>query len=266
MKPNKTILLVLLSLILLALPSQAAQYNITGYINRSDSMTALNGVTVSNGTNTTTTNATGYYIMANMSNNTGGRGWELTVTAPNDGYYSALTYASVNGADNTSAHANLTLVTPSISGVTEASKTISGITISFTPNISTVGNRIKYGKDSALSDGVYTGWSNSTTSPSFVITNLGTFTKYYYQSEAYNNNNATYSTTSSIATFTTKAGVADGNPYDPGAVIINNPNITTTQPPVPIVGTSNNGNLIIIVLAVIVIGGLLMYSGKKGRR
>lgn len=217
MKRTTLYVLAVLIVLLSVAPSYAAVYNINGTISRADTMAGLSGVTVANGSNTTTTNATGFYSIPNMSNNTAG--WVITVTAPNDGYSSATINAIVNAADNTSAHANLSLVTPSISGITETSVGRTSATISWTPNISTIGNRLIYTRDSGLANNLVTSsWSNSTTAPSFVLSGLDIYTTYYYQLQSYNTNNESYSTTSN-GDFKTLAGNPEEEPENYEAVV-----------------------------------------------
>lgn len=203
---------VLLAVLLITVvPAYAAAppYFLNGTVNRSDTMTGLNAVTVTlNGTNSTTTDATGAFSL-DAQNGT----YSVVITVPNDGYEATTALTGVmNAASNTTLKRNLTLVTPVISGVTESSVGRVGATLSWTTNINTIGNRVVYTRDSALTNNLWTAdWSNSTTSPSFVLSGLDIFTKYYYQMQSYNTNNGSYSDTED-GDFTTLAGNPDEEP------------------------------------------------------
>lgn len=74
---------------------------------------------------------------------------------------------------------------PSVSIPSAGGITASASIISWNVNQS-ANNRVIYGKEVDLSDGVWTGWQNGTSSPSIGISGLETDTDYYYQVWSYN--------------------------------------------------------------------------------
>ncbi len=212
MKKIMSYVFVLLVVLLSVATAYAAAppYFLNGTINRSDTMAGLVGVTVTlNTTNSTTTTTDGAFSLANVQNGT----YSVVVTRPNDGYDAPADFTGLINADNNNTlKRNLTLVTPVISGVTEASLGRTGVTISWTTSISTIGNNMIYTRDSALTNNLWTeDWSNSTTSPSFKLSGLDIFTKYYYRVQSYNTNNGSYSDTED-GDFKTTAGNPEDEP------------------------------------------------------
>lgn len=254
----------LLTVLLTVSPALAAAppYFLNGTINRSDTMAGLVGVTVTlNTTNTTTTIAAGFFSLANVANGT----YSVVVTVPNDGYTAPVAFTGlINGDSNTTLKRNLTVVTPTISGVAEAGVTRTGATISWTPSISTIGNRLVYTHDSALTNNLVTSeWSNSTVSPSFTLSGLDIYTTYYYQVQSYNSNNGTYSVTED-GDFKTLAGNPEDEPeaYDLVVSASGQPSVLTQLQP-------QNGfepTKVIIFAAIIVVLYLVLFTGGKKRR
>ncbi len=263
MKKSILYVFVVLAILFSALPTSSA-YNINGTITRADTMVGLNSVTVTlNTTNTTTTNSTGFFSLANVKNGT----FSVVVTVPNDGY--ALPVASIagtiDGADNTSTNLNLTLVTPTISGITETSITRTGAVISWTPSISTIGNRIKYTRDSALTNNLVTSsWSNGTASPSFTLAGLDIFNTYYYQLQSYNTNNATYSVTSN-GDFKTLAGNPEDEPesYELVSVPQSGQQLPSIVTQVQNQVTKSETGKIIAFVIIIVLFYIVLFGKKK---
>lgn len=266
MKKTMLYVFVLMAVLLTtAAPAFAGPpYFLNGTINRSDTMAGLAGVTVTlNTTNATTTIADGSFSLANVKNGT----YSVVVTVPNDGYTAPAAFTGlIDDADNTTLKRNLTVVTPTISGVTEASVKRTSTVISWTPSISTIGNRMIYTHDSALTNNLITSdWSNSTVSPSFTLSGLDIFTTYYYQVQSYNNNNATYSVTSN-GDFKTLAG----NPED--EELPESYELIVASRPASILTDiqSRTGNIepikIIAFGAIIVVLYLVLFTDNKKRR
>ncbi len=266
MKKIMLYVFVMLAVLLSVAPAYAAAppYFLNGTINRSDTMAGLNGVTVTQNTtgNTTTTNSAGFFSLSNVKNGT----YTVDITVPNDGYDAPATLTGlIDAADNTTLKRNLTLVTPSVSGITESSVGRTSAIISWTPNISTIGNRIIYTRDSALTNNLVTSsWSNSTASPSFTLSGLDIFNTYYYQVQSYNNNNASYSITSN-GDFKTLAGNPEDEPESyvltsvPRAGQQSTSIVTQAQNQV----TKSKTNKVIAFGAIIVVFYLLLYGKKK---
>ena len=261
MKKSMLYVFVVLVILLSALPVSA--YNINGTIKRADTMVGLDSVTVTlNTTNTTTTNSSGFFSLANVANGT----FSVVITVPNDGYVTPSTLVGlIAGADNTTSHSNLTLATPTISGITETSIGRTSAIISWTPSISTIGNRIIYTRDSALTNNLVTSsWSNSTTSPSFTLSGLDIFNTYYYQMQSYNNNNASYSVTSN-GDFKTLAGNPEDEPESYELVSVPQSGqqstsiVTQTREQV----TKSKTNKVIAFGVIIVVLYLVLFGKKK---
>ncbi len=279
MKPIKYVSNILLLLIAVALISANVSahaydglYNVTGFVLRGDTNARMSGIVITNSSNTTqtiTTNASGGYIL-NVTGNPDAHTLGVAATA---GYIknTSVTYTA-NNADNVgNVNVTMILVTPSISGVTESTPTLTGDTISWTVtatdslNNNYVGSRILYSEDSTLaSNYFYSGWSNETTTPSLSLSNLKVYTKYYYQVETYNHLNNAYSATTT-GDFTTKSGVS--STYGKTPV----PTATATQGSfIPGLGGAsggNNGLILLALIGVVAYYGLFVYGksgGKKG--
>lgn len=262
---KKTMLLASVMLILLfgVGEAYASSYYINGTVTRSDTGAGLSGVIVTaNVTNTTTTDVTGFYSLTNNNNGTA----TMSFTVPNDGYVisSAPSTVVISGANNTSANAVVGVVTPTVSVVASASsRTIRSATVSWSSSIGTVGNRLLYSADSGLTNNLMTtGWSNSTSTPSFALAGLNMFTTYYYQTQTYNSNNGSYYVTST-GNFKTLAGTdEDVQTYQvvvqpqttKSPLTITAPSAATVQ------GMSNIQKGVVILL---VVGVFYLIFGKK---
>lgn len=266
-------MIIALSMISIPVSAHAADnlWNVSGWIRRGDTSALMNGIIVKNTSNTTetaTSNATGQYVLSVTSD---ANQYVLYVT-PTAGYIqnTSVKYAA-DGADNATINVTMILVTPSISGITEAAAAINSQTISWTATAtdgvdnSYVGSRILYSEDSGLAANTfYSGWSNDTATPSITLTNLKVYTKYYYQVETKNHLNGAYYATST-GDFTTKSGVSSTYGKTPVA--------TTTQksliPRFGGVSGSNNGLIVLAVIGIVayfVLFGTGKGGSKKGRK
>jgi len=84
--------------------------------------------------------------------------------------------------------------TPIISSLTNSTPGATSVTITWITNQST-DNRVKYSKNSDLSDYSWSSWDNDTTSVSITLTTLDSNTTYYYQVWSYNGTNSNCYTT-----------------------------------------------------------------------
>ena len=78
---------------------------------------------------------------------------------------------------------------PTISSLTNSTPTTNSVTITWTTNQS-ADNRVKYSKNSDLSNPLWSSWDNDTTSVSITLTGLEANTTYYYQAWSYNGTNS----------------------------------------------------------------------------
>ena len=83
---------------------------------------------------------------------------------------------------------------PTISSLTNSTPTTNSVTITWTTNQS-ADNRVKYSKNSDLSNPLWSSWDNDTTSVSITLTGLDPNTVYYYQAWSYNSTNSSCYTT-----------------------------------------------------------------------
>lgn len=108
--------------------------------------------------------------------------------------YQAWSYnptdSSFNDSDPVGApFSNFTTLTPTVPNITSLTNTeptTSTVYVTWSTNQSDSNNRVKYGKLSDLSDGVWSGWYNNTNSASIQLTNLDKNTTYYYQAWCHN--------------------------------------------------------------------------------
>lgn len=252
---------------------------INGTIRRWDTNAVVVGAIVYNSTNasmTYTTNANGYFNISGWDyTNTTASGWHnLSITAP-AGYTTGNTIQKIEISGN--AIANNTSITrihpirPVQSAIVSSSVTKNGATISWTSNNSNVGNIVNYSMDSALGTDVYkSDWSNSTASPSFLLSNLRLNTKWYYQVSSYNIVNNSYAATSTILNFTTLSG--SGADDEMGSYVMSVPSgkaasdnplfKSMIQKP----DTKKSNNLIIVILIGVVLYLAFGTGGHKKRR
>jgi len=118
----------------------------------------------------------------------------------------------VNGSNNNTALVTVPLITPVLSTVASSAVSNTGAVISWTVtatdyvNNNYVGNRVLYTQDSNYANNLfYTAWSNSTSSPSFTLSNLDLSKTYYYRVQTYNSVTSANSATSD-GSFTTSHG------------------------------------------------------------
>ncbi len=217
----KKLVLSILALLLVVNTASAAVYYLNGTVIGSDSGSGISGVAVTqNVTNSTTTDATGFFSLPNVNNGA------QTLTFKANGYTAIANTTVIAGANNYS-NQTMTIITPTItvtdSGVTRTEATIAGtITATDGVNNNYVGTRVRYSKDSGLTTNVWTtAWSNTTTSPSFTLSNLDLGVKWYYSIDTYNRANEAY-TASATGDFTTLKGIydetQDASNYAPGVV------------------------------------------------
>jgi len=83
---------------------------------------------------------------------------------------------------------------PTISSLTNSTPGTTSVTITWITNQS-ADNRVKYSKNSDLSDALWSSWDNDTTSVSITLTGLDPNTVYYYQAWSYNSTNSSCYTT-----------------------------------------------------------------------
>lgn len=135
---------------------------------------------------------------SNWDNGTSSPSTTLTPLYPNTTYeYQAWSYNSANNSLNDSEPVgspfpNFTTLTPSvpsISGLNANNIKTTTATISWSVNQST-DNRVFYGKNINLTDGVWSSWSNDSSSPSIGLSSLSQKTLYYYQAYSYNTYNS----------------------------------------------------------------------------
>lgn len=246
----------------------AEVYNINGTVNRSDTNVGLGGATVTNGTNTTTTSLTapiGWFNLPNMQNNTGSIGWTITYRA--EGFTQQINYTNVSGADNFTNNVSLTPITPVNSALTASSITKNSATISWTVtatdnvNNNYVGNRITYYASGVPS--VTSAWSNTTSSPSFALSNLRENLVYTYTVETYNRASSSYTDSDSSTFTTTYIGGKKKTPV-PTAI---KPKATAVKKTITTMVTPSNNNQVFFLVIVIILGGAYFVAVKnKGKK
>lgn len=91
------------------------------------------------------------------------------------------------GAEQTAEESDCT--TPVISSLTNSTPGTTNVTITWSTNQS-ADNRVKYSKNSDLSNELWSSWDNDTTSISIDLTSLDSGTPYYYQATSYNGTNS----------------------------------------------------------------------------
>lgn len=240
---------------------------INGTIYRSDTSAALSGATVFNTTNasqTSTTGANGHFNISWYRNSSGG---QHNISIEAEGFTAgSKTNITIAGADNSSGITTLTIITPTNSGLTAASVTKNSATISWTVsatdsvNDNYVSNRITYYASGVPS--VTSSWSNTTTSPSFSLSNLRENLVYTYTVETYNTANASYYSDSDSSTFTTlKAGVKSKKTPVPTAI---KPK-TVAKKSITTMVTPSNRNQVFFLIVVIIIGGAYFATRNKGK-
>lgn len=268
--------LILLMVVLLMVSSPVSAYEqfINGTTNRSDTNSSLGSVYVyETYGNSTTSNASGYFSMCCMQNNTAG--WNLTAQFNGtDSYTAGTTVVVVNNANVTDVRLLLVVKVPAISSLAASSITKTGATVSWTSNVSNVGNMLRYSTDSNFASNTFnTTYSNSTTSPSFALSNLRVYTKYYTRASTGNivNSNTTYTTTSD-SSFTTGHGyVEDELPLESIAKAVVKTPKPTAKPAIDLSaitgkkGTGISGKGVVMLLAFIVVAGIVAYAWQASK-
>lgn len=274
MKPHKLVLFLAIAIVasLAGIESAlAADCNtngcyINGTITRSDTGGALNGATVTNSSNATqtdTTDSNGVFNISGFVNTTATNRHNFTIEA--EGFTAGtLINITVSGADNTTSTAQLVIITPSNSGLTASSVTKNSATLSWTVsatdsvNNNYVGNRITYYASGVPT--VTSEWSNTTTAPSFPLSNLRENHVYTYTVETYNRANESYSDSDS-STFTTTyvGGIKKKTPV-PTAI---KPKATVAKKSVTKMVTPSNRNQVAFLIIVIIIGAAYFLTKKK---
>lgn len=200
-------------------------------------------------------------VWSSWQNGTG----DVSITL--DGLYTSSTYYYQAWSHNTQSHnlsdsepvtepyKNFTTKTPtvpSITSLTNTEPTTTTVTVTWTTNQSDTNNRVRYGKLSDLSDGVWSSWLNNTDSISIQLSGLDKETIYYYQAWSHNSNTFNLSdsepATEPYKSFLTAAGQTTMEKFT-----------DTTKTSMSLMGI-----LAIVVLAVLIIGALLnMQSGLE---
>lgn len=136
-------------------------------------------------------------VWSDWQNGTG----DVSITL--DGLNTSSTYFYQAWSHNTQSHnlsdsepasepyKNFTTKTPtvpSITSLTNTEPTTSTVTVTWNTNQSDSNNRVRYGKLSDLSDGVWSSWQNNTGSISIQLSGLDKNTTYYYQAWSHNSN------------------------------------------------------------------------------
>lgn len=274
------ILLLALLLVSVITPASAYTYFINGTTYRSDSGAVLGTVYLFNSTvGNNVSSAGGGYSLCCFENNT--NGWNLTAQFNgSDSYVVNRTVIIVNDGNLSNIYLNLTVKKPAISSLASSSVTKTGATVSWTSNVSNVGNKLTYSTDSNFASNSFdTSWSNSTTTPSFALSNLRVATKYYYRASTGNivNSGTTYTTTSD-GSFTTGHGYSkDELPLESIAKAV----VKTKSTPKPAIdrsaiagekGTGIPGKDVVLLVAFIVVAGIVVYvyqaniKGKPRRK
>ena len=102
-----------------------------------------------------------------------------------DGSVFPMTFPVTFGEGN----GNGECTTPVISSLTNSTPGTTSVTITWTTNQS-ANNRVKYSKNSDLSNPLWSSWANDTSSVSIELTGLDMNTTYYYQAWSYNGTNS----------------------------------------------------------------------------
>ena len=110
------------------------------------------------------------------------------------------------GSEQTAGEGDCT--TPTITDLTNSTPGTTNVTITWSTNQST-DNRVKYSKNSDLSNEEWSSWNNDTYSISIELSSLDSGTPYYYQAWSYNGTNSSCSITEPVSspykTFTTQS-------------------------------------------------------------
>jgi len=102
---------------------------------------------------------------------------------------------------------------PTISSLTNSTPGTTSVTITWTTDQS-ADNRVKYSKNSDLSDALWSSWANDTSSVSITLTGLDPDTTYYYQAWSYNGTNSScYTTEPSSQPFRSFTTQSSGGQY-----------------------------------------------------
>ena len=153
-----------------------------------------------------------------------------------DGYikrkYASPEPAALLGSEQSADEGGCT--TPVISDLTNSTAGTTNVTITWSTNQS-ADNRVKYSKNSDLSNELWSSWDNDTTSISIDLTSLDTNTPYYYQAWSYNGTNATCYVTEPTSqpykTFTTQStgGSNASVTVTDGSITFGNLQLSTTK-------------------------------------
>ena len=160
-----------------------------------------------------------------MQKSVGANGWaNITVYAWNSSGSGTLSSGSIS--DQVQAPEEKPCTTPTISSLTNTTPGMYNVTITWTANQS-ADNRVKYSKNSDLSNEGWSSWDNDTTSVSIGLSGLDAETPYYYQAWSYNGTNSTCYVTEPTAqpfkTFTTTSSSwCDANYGKKTPILINN--------------------------------------------
>ena len=171
-------------------------------------------------------------------------------------YYQAWSHSSQSCSEPaTEPYKNFTTKTPTvpdITSLTNTEPTTSTVTVMWTTNQSDSNNRVRYGKLSNLSDGVFSGWQNNTGSVSIQLSGLDKNTTYYYQACTHNSYTYNLSDTEPAS-----------EPYESFVTLVEQTTLDkftdTTKTSIALMGV-----LAIVVLAALIIGVLVnIQSGAE---
>lgn len=119
---------------------------------------------------------------------------------------------------------------PSIAGVYEFNLKVTSIMIGWRTDQPTSNNRVLYSTSEDLYGGIWSAWSNATTSPIITLSNLLPNTKYFYICYAYNGMNSSLFSNSTTLNFTTPRNLATWTVDDNNLDVPNPPaNFTKIQ-------------------------------------
>lgn len=253
---------------LMVQPAAATTYWVNGTVTRADTGAVLSGAVVANSTDATMTDTTGADGYFNISGFAGSETHTLTVTKA--GYTTITFTAVITSASVEAGTKNMLVATPLISAITNSGISGTGATVSWTVNHSTVGNRLIYTPDPGRTDNLlYSAWSNSTTSPSFTLSNLVAGQTYYYTAQSYNTVNGTYYDSDTGSVTTTQSGAKSMYRKQQEAVAAVQQQKQQAQANAGFMGTitasNNKPKVVILLILIIVVVGYFVMNGDKSK-
>ena len=273
MKTQKIIMLLLLTAVMfMSVESASADvFWVNGTLRQTSNGALIVGAIVVNSTNATqydTTGADGFFNISGFYNATG-----IILTANASGYTSAnsRSYSTTGvsqGSNNTDLNGtgfNLSAITPVNSAEAATSVTKDAATIAWTVtatdsvNNNYVSNKIVYWASGIAN--TTSSWSNTSTSPSFSLTNLRPGQAYTVYTMTYNQVNNSYKDTDTVTFTTLKAGThsyVTPTPVKTGAPIL--PKKTILQ---QIVSPGKSKVIIVLAAGLLIFVVYYFYMRKK---